>query len=1086
MLITSEIHRRVRTGLRLMTGIVFAGIVCGSALLLAQTVGGTITGTIKDPQGSIMAGAIINLTNAETGIGNSQLSNTSGIYRAANLQPGHYDLKVTSPGFAIALQNGVNLNVGAEVVVDFTMKVADVAGSVNVTGQVAAVDTATSSLTYDVSGTTIRELPLNGRDYTSLAALQPGVASLGTIGGIRAGLGNKLSISGTRPSTNNFLFDGISIMDSGNNTPGSVLGVTLGVDAVEQFTVLTDTFSAEYGRAAGGVVNAITRAGTNELHGSGFYFGRNSALDARNYFDAGNQPKPEFRRHQYGGTAGGPLKKDKTFWFADYEGIQQALGTTTISTVPSPALRQGKYVNGNGSITQYQVDPNIARVLALYPLPNSGLIGNGNTGQYAAVLNSLAREKYVLGKIDHTISAKDSLHGSYFWDSGNTSSPDAFLNQVSGSTSARQGSSIEYTRVISPTVLNVARVGVSRTVFTSGEVTKVLNPKINDTSLGFVPGLDVGGITVSGLTSLQAGPNALDYSFANWTSFQFYENLYITKGTHALKFGFNAERMRYNSSQPNLTGGSWSYGSLPGFITNGLQGTNPAITFSATFLGTDDERGMRQSLYGGYVQDDWKVSSRLTLNLGMRYEIATIPTESQNRIALLRSLSDSAPSLGKAIDTRNPTLRDFSPRVGLAWNPFGDGKTSIRAGFGIFDNLPLLYLYDTPLFRSFPYFTQGVLTNVTAPGLYGAFPSGGYALFSNGQLRTAYVDPAPPRSYTMQWNFNIQRQIKAWTLTTGYVGSRGVHLVEVERNMNVVQPISTPLGYFYPPTSTTQKLNPNFATINTTDTWNADSHYEALHVSMARPLTRGLQVQGSYAWAKSIDDSSSTSSVTAGTGYPNAIGNPDPLIPQINKGLSDFDIRHNATVSLVYDVPGWNSSVRALRMLTGGWESGAIFHIQSGTPFTVVLSADQVGETKADTTGGALGERPNLINSPECKTLTNPGNITNYVKTNCFAYPTPVTWNGITGTVLGNLARNSLEAPGLTNLDFSLIKNDKFHERFTTQFRFEFFNGLNHPNFAAPPYSVFDGNGNLVSNVGRITSTSNQARQIQFGLKVRF
>ena len=1063
---------------------VIGTLLAGS--VLAQTVGGTITGTVKDPQGSLIPTTAVKLVNVETGVTTEQLTNSAGIYRAANLQPGHYDATVTNPGFSTGVQHNVNLNVGAEVTVDFALTVAGVASSVEVTGQVSAVDTASSTLTYDVSGTTIRELPLNGRDFTSLAALQPGVASMGTTGGIRAGLGNKLSISGTRPSTNNFLFDGISINDSGNNTPGSVLGVTLGVDAVEQFTVLTDTFSAEYGRAAGGVVNAVTRSGTNQWHGSAFYFGRNSALDAHNFFDKPGSAKPAFRRSQFGGTAGGPVIKDKTFWFFDYEGITQGLGTTTLSTVPSAALRSGLFVNGNGTVTQYTVDPNVAKALALYPLPNAGLIGNGNTGTFSGVLDSRANEKYFLVKLDHTISPKDSLHGSYFWDSGNTSTPDAFLNERTAQVSKRQAGSTEYTRTISPTVLNVARVGVARTIFTSGSVTDILNPAINDTSLGFLPGLDVGGIVVSGLTSLSAGPNALDYSFANYTSFQGYDSVYITKGTHSLKFGVNAERMRYNSSQPNLSGGSWSYGSLNGFITNGLQGANPSITFSATFLGTNDERGMRQSIYGGYAQDDWKATNRLTINMGLRYEIATIPTESTNRIALLRNLSDSAPTLGQAIDTKNPTLHNFSPRVGLAWNPFGDGKTAIRAGFGFFDNLPLLYLYDTPLFRSFPYFTQGVLTNVTAPGLYGAFPGNGYKLFSSGQLRTAYVDPAPPRSYTMQWNFNIQRQLGwGWTVSAGYVGSRGVHLVQVERNMNTVQPTPTPFGYFYGPTATSQKLNPNFATINTTDTWNADAHYEALHVSMSRPLLKGLQVQGSYAFAKSIDNSSSTSSVTAGTGYPSAIGNPAPLFPEINKGLSDYNLRNNGTLSLVYDVPGWNTKMKPLHFVTSGWESGTIFHTQSGLPFTPVLSADQAGETKADTTGTALGERPNLVLSSDC---TNPvtGNINGYVNASCYTYPAPVTYNGVKGTVLGNVARNSLIAPGLTNLDFSLIKNDKITERFTTQFRFEFFNILNHPNFAAPATSIFDGNGNLVSNFGRITSTTNQGRQIQFGLKIRF
>jgi hypothetical protein len=304
--------------------------------------------------------------------------------------------------------------------------------------------------------------------------------------------------------------------------------------------------------------------------------------------------------------------------------------------------------------------------------------------------------------------------------------------------------------------------------------------------------------------------------------------------------------------------------------------------------------------------------------------------------------------------------------------------------------------------------------------------------------------------------------------------------------MDDVQPIPTPLGYFYLPTALSQKLNPHFASINTTDTWNADSHYEALHVSASRPLARGLQVQGSYAWAKSIDDSSSTASTSAGTGYANAIGSPAPLFPSFNKGLSDFNLRHNATISLVYDLPDWKARVKPLRFVTNGWESGTIFHVQSGLPFTAYLSGDQAGETKSDDTGAGLGERPNVVLGPGCETLTNPGNINNFIKTNCLTYPAPVTWNGVTGTVLGNLARNALEAPGLTNLDFSLIKNDKIGERVTTQFRFEFFNFLNHPNFSAPAAAIFDSNGNAVSNVGRITSTTNAARQIQFGLKIRF
>jgi hypothetical protein len=1045
----------------------------------AQT-GGAITGSVKDSTGGVLPLALAKFTNTATGVTGTTVTNQDGLYRATNLQPGHYRLEVSAPGLATGVRPDIVLTVGAELTIDFVLNPAAVAGQMEVKEEISGIDTVGSSLSYAVGGTTIRELPLNGRDFTSLAVLQPGVTSIGTLGGMRAGYGNKLSISGTRPSTNNFLFDGVSMNDSGNNTPGSILGVTLGVDAVEQFSVLTNTFSAEYGRAAGGVINAITRSGTNQIHGSGFYFGRNSTFDARNYFDSPTQARPLFRRHQYGGTIGGPIKRDRTFWFFDYEGVRQYLGTTTLSTVPSADLRNGIFVNANGSITNYTVDPAVAKALKLYPMPNAGLIGVGNTGFFSGVVNNVANEQYILGKVDHKFSDANSIRGSYFYDSGTSRAPDAFLNEISETLSRRQGASLEYTRVISPSVVNVARVGLSRTLLISGKVVQVLNPAISDKSLGFVPGLDVGGITVPGLTSLAAGPTALDYNFAAYTSYQAFENLNIVRGTHTLKLGVNFDRMQYNSSQPNLTGGSFSYGSLQGFITNGLQGTNPSLTFAATLAGTNDERGMRQSLVGGYIQDDWRVRKDLTLNLGFRYEATTIPGEVQKKIALLHNLSDTAPKLGGPILDSNPTLKDFSPRIAFAWSP--GGKTSIRAGFGIFDNLPLLYLFDTPLMRSFPYFTQGVLTNVSTPALYGSFPDKAYGLITSGTLRTAYVDLEPPRSYTMQWNFNIQRQIRSWVAKVGYVGSRGVHLVQVERNLNVVYPTLTSAGWFYP--SNGQKLNPNFATINTTDTWNADSNYHSLHASVSRPLLKGLQAQASYTFGKSLDDSSSTSSVTAGTGYPNAIGSPAPLIPSINHGLSDFDVRHNFIMNWVYELPGLKTK-SPIHFLTNGWEAASILTARTGTPFTVVLSSDQAG-TKADTTGGALGERPNLINSPDCTTLTNAGNVSRYIKTNCFTYPQPVTVNGVKGSLLGNLARNTLTSPGLLNMDFSLIKNDRIHERINAQFRLEFFNVLNHPNFSAPAFIIFDGNGNLVSNVGKITSTSTASRQIQLGMKLVF
>jgi Carboxypeptidase regulatory-like domain/TonB-dependent Receptor Plug Domain len=1087
---------------RVTTGV--SGAIVGILLALAglsvhaQLTGGTLTGTATDSSGAAISGAVAKATNTATGVHTIGTTNESGLYHIVNLVPGLYELSLTAPGFRTELKRGIVLEVGQLMTINFGMVVASSNQTVEVTSEAATVDTASASLSYQVSGTTMREMPMNGRDFTSLAALQPGVAQIGTQVSqtMRAGFGVRLSISGTRPSTNNFLFDGISINDSGNNTPGSALGVTLGVDAVDQFRLITGTIAAEYGRAAGGVLNAVTRSGTNHIHGSAFYFGRNSALDARNYFDLTSLPKPEYRRNQYGGSIGGPIVKDHTFYFADFEKVGQLQGVTTNNVVPSDAARAGNLAAG--SVT---VAPNIAQVLnELYPHVNGALLGNGDSGYYTDVLKNIGNENYYLGKINHQFNASNNIAGSYFFDTSRLTTPDSFNEEVNATTAQRQSASLEYTKIISPSLLNVARFGFGRTVMTSGKAIEVLNKNYNDTSLGFVPGKDVGGITVSGLTSLTAGPTAEDYSYANYNTFQGYDSLYWTKGIHAIKVGANVERMQYNSSQPNLGGGSFSYPNLKAFITD-----NQATNFSALTLGSNDERGLRQTLAGFYIQDDIKFNNRFTANLGLRYEFTTRPTEVRGLIALLPSLTATAVRTGGPIQDSNGTLKDFEPRLGASYDVSGKGTTVIHAGFAIYDNLPLPYLFDTPLMRSIPYNVQGVINSGATVSLKGLFPNGGYSLISGGnnaQLRTTYVDVHPPRSYTMQWNLSVQQELWGNVLTVGYDGSRGVHLVQVERNMNTVQPILVNGVYTFPNcpsgsnafgTCVSKKLNPNFATVNTTDTWNADSSYAGGHLSFTRSMHRGLQAQISYALAKSLDDSSSTSSVTAGTGYPNAIGNPDPLFPWINRGYSDFDFRHNLTISGVYEIPSPKLSIRPLRVVASGWELSTIFKAQTGVPMTPVLNNDQafIG---ADTTALALGERPNWANSGHCK-ATNPGKVTNYINLSCFSVPAPNT--------LGDVRRNALSAPGFEETDFSIIRNDHFGEVLATQFRIEMFNILNHPNFNAPSTVAFTGQtttatqfGNGVggnyglttpANFGIITSTlQNLGRQIQFGLKLTF
>ncbi len=1099
----------------------------------AQAVGGTIAGTVKEASGAMLPNATAVFTNSLTGVTTTVETNQDGLYRGSNLQPGVYDLKVTSAGFSTGVKTNINLTVGADLTVDFSLNVASVEQNVTVTGTEASVDLASSSLSYDVPGSSIRELPLNGRDFTALATLEPGVSVINAApsGSARTGFGRALTFSGQRPSTNNYLEDGISLNDQANNTPGSILGVTLGVDAIDQFTVLTDTLPAEYGNAAGGVINAITRSGTNQYHGSAFYFGRNSAIDALNRFDVSTLPPPEYRRHQYGASAGGPIKRDKAFWFGNFEAVNQLQGVTSVDTVPTPSFWA-------------EAVPSIQQIQSLYPqITSTGTCqpsGAGCTGIYDVVLNTIGNENYALGKFDYKLSEKDSIGGSYFLDDASSSSPDSFKNELESQITHRQGVATEYSRTISSSMVNIARFGLTRSLYQGPKVTQVYNPAINNTSIGYVPGKSIGAVTVSGITALTAGPSALDYSFSAFNTFQGYDSLLVTRGTHAMKFGANFSRMQYNSSQPNFSGGSYTWGSLSGFQQNGAVNAHnpqtPSITFSTqlqpftwtaaeggngqTYSGSD-ERGMRLSLIGMYAQDDWRIKNNLTLNYGVRYEITTKPTAVHGLIALVEHLTDFPPRVGGPIDDVNPTLKNISPRVGLSYDPFHNGKTAVRAGFGVFDSLMLLNEYDTPLFRSFPFFAQGTLTVPAGTGdcrvspisgcsnLYGSFPTGGYALAANttATLRTAYVDPAPPRSYIMQWNLNIQQQIGSWMVSVGYIGARGVHLLQVERNIDTVPPIYTSAGWFYPAvlaSAPLQKINPHYSAINTSATWNTDSDYSAAQASVKHNFNRGFQVLGSYAWGKSIDSASSTGSTTSGSGYPNGIGSPSPQNPVINRGLSDFDIRHNATVSLVYDAPDPHAAFRPLEVVAKGWELAGIYKIQTGMPFSVVLSSDEAyvnpaspktayrGETETDTTTVSLGERPNVL--PHCK-LTNPGNISNYINANCFSFPSPSdTMNhlpgGTPGTYLGNSPRNSLTAPGYQDADLSLLKNNKIGERFTTQLRFEFFNALNHPNLAlsgATTNAIYNSSGAIPSTFGHIISTGgNNARQIQYGFKLTF
>ena len=1027
-----------------------------SACLKAQVEGGTLSGTVKDNSDAVIPEARVVVQNVQTQVSRTVAVNSQGLYSAPNLIPGEYSVSASARGFKTVVRSGITLTVGGQLNIDLELPVGDVAENVNVTGDVPDVETATSSLDYTLNSTTVRELPLNGRDWTSLALLQPGVGTVDqsalAVSNQRAnrGLGMQMSIGGNRPQQNNYRLDGVTINDYSNGGPGSILGVVLGVDAVQEFSVLTNNAPANYGRTGGGVINSITRSGTNQIHGSAFEFLRNSDLDARNFFDAKNVPA--FRRNQFGGDAGGPIVRGRTFIFGAYEGVRQGLGTTVVDTVPSAAARSGNLVTG-----PVTVDSRVAPYLALYPLPNGPT--SGNFGVYTLVTQATTREDYFTTRVDHKISDRDTLFGTYFFDDGRTTSPDAFDNVLLGTLSRRQAAILGETHIFGPSMTNSVTLGYSRVVSEAPKSLSAINPVAADKNLGFFGNNAVGLINVTGLTNFPGGLGAVgEYDF-HLNSYQVYDDLYAVKGTHQLKFGAALERLQDNQLGKSNPIGQYIFGSLTGFLAD------QPTTFNAPIGSGITPRDMRQTIVGVYALDDWRAKPNLTLNLGLRYEPSSVPTEATGKLTNLPSLTATTPHLGSPYFS-NATKRNFEPRVGFAWDPFRNGRTAVRGGFGMYDNLPLPYLFELTSILSAPYFENGSVANPPQ----GSFPSGAYSLLTPTTFRYAYIQLDPARSYVIQWNVNVQREIaNDLSVMIGYAGAHGVHLPYFINDFNMVLPAATPNGWVWPSTPAT-RLNPAVGQIAGT-LWNGSSVYHAVQAQITRRFHRGMQASASYTFAKSLDTGSS--SLTSDT-FTNTV---QELFfdPKSSRGPSDFDIRHNFTLNYIWQLPDIKTGAKPLRALANGWQWGGTFRVATGTPFTPQIGGDPLGMKSSSTF-----DRPDVVTGAGCDgSLVNPGNALRYIKTQCFAFPTPV-------TRFGNAGRNILTGPNLVDFDTSLFKNIKMTERFHAQFRSEFFNILNRANLAPPVQntSLFGANGSPVATAGLITSTLTTSRQIQFGLKL--
>ena len=1079
----------------------------------AQVAGATLTGTITDSSGGQVPNAQVVIKDVSTGVERTVTTNKDGFYVAANLLPAEYQVTVTATGFNTEIKNGIKLNVGMGQEFNVVLQVGTVTHRVEVTAEAPAVQLSTSDISATVQATTVRELPLNGRSWTDLAALQPGVDTIQTQPSFSSGadrgnrgFGQQLTISGARPQQNNYRLDGVSLNDYANGAPGSVLGGSLGVDAIQEFSVLTSNYSAEYGKTSGGVVNAITRSGTGAFHGSVYEFLRNSALDARNFFDG---PQiPSFKRNQFGGSIGGPIIKERTFFFFDYEGIRQSKGLTQVTTVPSIPARSGFL---QGSATPVTIDPAAQAALAFYHLPNGPVSpDNPDIAEYRFSGQQVVSENFYTTRLDHKISEKDSMSGTYLFDKTPYTSPDGVNAVLLTTKSSRQIAVLEETHIFKPTFANSARFGYNYENVDNNVGAKALVPAAADTSLGTFPGRTAPQIFINGLTTFLGGVGGEAAYFYHWNTFQLYDDAFVNKGTHTIKFGFAAERMELEIKALSDPNGIFHFSDLASFYAN-----NPN-RFQGGIASTLTPRNLRQTLLGGYVQDDWRFKPNLTLNLGLRYEMVTVPTETDGKLAVLRNLSDATPHLGDPF-FNNPTTKNFEPRIGFAWDPFRNGKMAVRGGFGMFDVLPLPYQFTLLTTLAAPFFAY---TSINNPGV-GSFPNNLPPLPSN-KLRATYIDPNPKRNYVMQYNLNIQYQLTpSLTSLVAYVGSRGIHQPYRPDDADIVIPTLTSAGYLFPQVDANgnlisgpnagnppSRINENYGSVRGMF-YEGQSYYNALETQLAKRMSHGFQVQGTFTWGRSIDTSSAT---VAGDAFGNSIASPSYFFnPRVSRALSDFNVARTLVINGLWELPSPKSITGPARFLTEGWQLGVIFTASTGIPFTPTFAT---GSDPNGTLSSDDWAYPNRLGGAGCQSLTNPGNPDNYIKTGCFAVPVapsqaffdancdpappsvgaPLAPGDLRCFNLkGNAGRNILISPGLIETDFSVFKNNyirKISETFNIQFRAEMFNIFNRANFAPPVTpdntDIFLGDGTPTGVAGKLTRTTTTAREIQFALKVIF
>jgi hypothetical protein len=1048
-----------------------------------------------------VSGAAVTAKNVETGETRGTVTDDAGRYWVPSLAVGEYELHVMKKGFQEQVRGGIHLAVGQEASVDMALKLGQVTEQFKVAEDAPVVSVTAADISGLVGEQQVKDLPLNGRSYDELMTLNPGVIiftseKTGGIGVSNSTAANMFSVAGNRPQQNIFLLNGIEFTGAAENNmqPGGVSGQMLGVDAVREFNLLSDTYGAEYGKHPGGQVIILTQSGTNQWHGSIFEYLRNNVLDAPNFFDRENAPP--FRRNQFGGSLGGPIEKDKTFLFANYEGFWQSLHQTSVAFVPDANVRDcigvpncSVTINGSpvtvGAHCPAAQPQNTNCLDEIYSLLNLWPVANGADfgGIAQAFYNPLQtiREDFGTVRVDHIFSASDSFGVVYTADDSADQTATAINPFMADTTSLReQVVSLEETHVFSPSWLNTARFGFSRAgYFFTGEPT----PGTPASAVsGFLPGLQVGAVVVGGSAASNPAAQIALAGSNNGSDLNVHRNLFTyedqaswIKGRHQVKFGVWFQRFQSNENLALSQFGQATFPSLAAFLGgsfNAISGTGAVTATGSLVIDPASTPMSWRSLFSAfYVEDVIRVSPSFTLSLGYREEFSTGWNETYGRASnftFTNGIINTQPLIGNSVFTVNNATLLPQPRIGLAWSPAGT-KTVVRAGFGMYNDLQDALGYRTD--QNPPFNATYTIPNLTLDKLPLPLPivtvSSGSASPAGTKIVPGGVQPDLKTPAVLSYSLKIEHEITPNTsLSVGYLGSRGTHeLISIDTNI--------------PPTVTcpAKCANANSNLANTYSWFSAGSSlYNAMTVDVKHRFSKGLTFRGAYTWSKALDDGDSLNA-TAAANAPALVA--DPANIRADWGPATYDVRNAGVMNVSYDLPfgngkqllngasGWENGV------AGGWTLNSIVTIQSGFPFTPQLSFNPSNDN--DSRNPVRPSWNPAFTGPVILAGTN-----QWFNPQAFMVPAQGTF--------GNVGRNVLTGPGLATWDFSVLKDTHLFEKFNLQFRAEVFNLLNRVNLNTPNLIVFTSPNATPAQAspvaGTFTQTSTTSRQVQFGLKL--